>query len=181
MKHQYQPTDLSLKTWLLLGGRGSGKTFAGSVWIDVLAREFSGITLALVGPALHDVREVMVEGASGIKALAEPGDRPRWEAGRRRLVWKNQSAAYAFSAEDPGGGVEQRLTLTGVSRSAGSEEAKAVAAAVRACLHDAVLEADGVRTATLRATFADVFSTGDGRRTYAVVRLRAVTEEVASG
>ncbi|WP_295215290.1 DUF3168 domain-containing protein [uncultured Brevundimonas sp.] len=78
-----------------------------------------------------------------------------------------------------GGGVEQRLTLTGVSRFAGSEEAKAVAAAVRACLHEAVLEADGVRTATLRATFADVFRTGDGRRTYAVVRLRAVTEEVS--
>ena len=80
-----------------------------------------------------------------------------------------------------GGGVEQRLTLTGVSRFAGSEEAKALAAAVRACLHEVVLEADGVRTATLRATFADVFRAGDGRRTYAVVRLRAVTEEVASG
>lgn len=75
MKHQHQPADRTLKTWLLLGGRGSGKTFAGSVWIDVLAREFSGITLALVGPALHDVREVMVEGTSGIKALAEPGAR----------------------------------------------------------------------------------------------------------
>jgi hypothetical protein len=77
-----------------------------------------------------------------------------------------------------GGGVEQRLTLTGVSQFAGSEEAKAVAAAVRACLHEAVLEADGVRTATLRATFADVFRAGDRRRTYAVVRLRAVTEEI---
>ena len=64
-----------------------------------------------------------------------------------------------------------------MSRFAGSEEAKAV----RACLHEAVLEADGVRTATLRATSADVFRAGDGRRTYAVVRLRAVTEEVASG
>lgn len=101
MEHQFKPLDLDLRTWLLLGGRGSGKTFAGSVWIDKIARKNSGITLALVGPALHDVREVMVEGASGIKALAEPGDRPRWEAGRRRLVWKNQSAAYAFSAEDP--------------------------------------------------------------------------------
>jgi hypothetical protein len=77
-----------------------------------------------------------------------------------------------------GGGVEQRFTLTCVSRFAESEEAKAVSAAVRACLHEAVLEADGVRTATLRATFADVFRAGDGRRTYAVVRLRAVTEEV---
>lgn len=77
-----------------------------------------------------------------------------------------------------GGGVEQRLTLTGVSRFAGSEEAKAMAAAVRACLHETTLEADGVRTSTLRATFADVFPAGDGRRTYAVVRLRAVTEEI---
>lgn len=101
LDHQHKPRDLDLRTWLLLGGRGSGKTFAGSVWVDKMARKLSGITIALVGPALHDVREVMVEGASGIKALAEPGDRPRWEAGRRRLVWDNQSAAYAFSAEDP--------------------------------------------------------------------------------
>ena len=100
LKHQIEPQDEDWRTWLLLGGRGSGKTFAGAVWMDVLART-STVNLALVGPALHDVREVMVEGASGIKALAEPGDRPRWEAGRRRLVWRNQSAAYAFSAEDP--------------------------------------------------------------------------------
>lgn len=76
-----------------------------------------------------------------------------------------------------GGGIEQVLTLTGVSRFAGSEEAKAVAAAVRACLNEVVLEADGVRTVSLRVTLADVFRAGDGRRTFAVVRLRAVTEE----
>lgn len=74
-------------------------------------------------------------------------------------------------------GVEQRLTLTVMSRFAGMEEAKAVAAAVRACLEATTLEADGVRTATLRTVFSDVFRAGDGRRTYAVVRLRAVTEE----
>lgn len=74
-------------------------------------------------------------------------------------------------------GVEQRLTLTVVSRFAGMEEAKAVAAAVRACLEAAALEDDGVRPATLRTVFSDVFRAGDGRRTYAVVRLRAVTEE----
>lgn len=101
MGHQIPPTDDDLRTWLLLGGRGSGKTFAGAVWIDVMARSAPDLSFALVGPALHDVREVMVEGASGIKALAEPGDRPRWEAGRRRLLWDNGSAAYAFSAEDP--------------------------------------------------------------------------------
>ena len=88
-------------TWLMLGGRGSGKTFAGAWWINELARANDGVTLALVGPALHDVREVMVEGPSGIKSLNGPGDRPRWEAGRRRLIWNNDSVAYAFSAEDP--------------------------------------------------------------------------------
>lgn len=79
-----------------------------------------------------------------------------------------------------GGGVEQALTLTAVSRFAGSEEAKAISAAVRARLHEATLEADGVRTVSLRVVWSDVARSGDGRRTWAVVRLRAVTEGVAA-
>jgi hypothetical protein len=77
-----------------------------------------------------------------------------------------------------GGGVEQAMTLTVVSRFRGTEEAKAVLAAVRVALTDAVLEADGVRTVNLRVTFADVFPGADGARTFAVLRVRAVTEEV---
>lgn len=77
-----------------------------------------------------------------------------------------------------GGGVEQALTLTVVSRFRGTEEAKAVLAAVRVALNDAALEADGVRTVSLRVMFADVFPSADGARTFAVLRVRAVTEEV---
>ncbi|KQW82224.1 DUF3168 domain-containing protein [Brevundimonas sp. Root1279] len=77
-----------------------------------------------------------------------------------------------------GGGVEHLLTLTTVSRFHGTEEAKAILAALRLRLADAVLEADGVRTASLRATFADVFPSADRARTYAVLRVRAVTEEI---
>ena len=77
-----------------------------------------------------------------------------------------------------GGGVEQALTLTVVSRFRGTEEVKAVLAAVRVALNDAALEADGVRTVSLRVTFADVFPGADGARTFAVLRVRAVTEEV---
>jgi hypothetical protein len=77
-----------------------------------------------------------------------------------------------------GGGVEHALTLTAVSRFRGSEEAKAVLAAVRARLSDAVVEADGVRTVGLRVAFADVFPASDGHRTFAVLRVRAVTEEI---
>ena len=76
-----------------------------------------------------------------------------------------------------GGGVEHRLTLSVVSRFRGTEEAKAVLAAVRLRLADAEVEADGVRTVSLGVTFADVFPSGDGQRTYAVLRVRAVTEE----
>lgn len=79
-----------------------------------------------------------------------------------------------------GGGVEQALTLTAVSRFAGTEEAKAISAAVRARLHEATLEADGVRTVSLRVVWSDVARSGDGRRTWAAVRLRAVTEGVAA-
>lgn len=98
--HQVAP-GVRWRTWVMLGGRGSGKTFAGAHWLHEKARA-SDFTFALVGPALHDVREVMVEGPSGLKAMGEGRDRPRWEAGRKRLVWPNSGAmAYAFSAEDP--------------------------------------------------------------------------------
>ncbi|CAL1691090.1 hypothetical protein MMB232_01225 [Brevundimonas subvibrioides] len=98
--HQNPPEE-PWRTWVMLGGRGSGKTFAGAFWLHSLAIR-NNFTFALVGPALHDVREVMVEGPSGLKAMAEGADRPRWEAGRKRLVWPHSGAvAYAFSAEDP--------------------------------------------------------------------------------
>ena len=77
-----------------------------------------------------------------------------------------------------GGGFEQALTLTVASRFRGTEEAKAVLAAVRLALNEATLEADGVRTVSLRVPFADVFPAADGARTFAVLRVRAVTEEV---
>lgn len=87
---------------VLMGGRGAGKTFAGAGWINDLAQEQQ--RLALVGSSLHDVREVMVEGPSGVRQLALPGQRPRWESSRRRLVWDHSGAmAYAFSAEDADG------------------------------------------------------------------------------
>ena len=98
--HQAPAAAADWRTWVLLGGRGAGKTFAGAWWINHLA-EIADRRFALVGPTLHDVREVMVEGPSGLKALPERSKRPRWEAGRRRLVWQNGSEAHAFSAEDP--------------------------------------------------------------------------------
>ncbi|MDQ8027484.1 MAG: terminase family protein [Brevundimonas sp.] len=91
-------------TWLFLGGRGAGKTLAGAMWLAEMAdRVGAGGRLALIGPTLHDVREVMIEGVSGLCSLPRwgAGARPVFEPSRRRLIFPNGAMAYAFSAEDP--------------------------------------------------------------------------------
>jgi phage terminase large subunit-like protein len=93
---------------LVTGGRGSGKTRLGAEWVNGLVRglpPFAGHgacygRIALIGETLGDVREVMIEGPSGIRAIAR-GERPRFEASRRRLVWPNGAVAQMFSSEDP--------------------------------------------------------------------------------
>ena len=103
-----------------------------------------------------------------------------WDATPRRPLYPHlrigRSESRPVAAE--GCGVEHVLTLSCVSLFGGSEEAKAVCAAVRARLCEAVLEADGVRTVSVRATFTDVFRAADQRRTYGVIRVRAVTEDI---
>ncbi len=75
-------------------------------------------------------------------------------------------------------GVEHQLSLRCASRFGGTEEAKAICAAVRAAVHETALEADGVRTVSIRATYADVFRSSDLKRVWGVVRIRAVTEDI---
>lgn len=94
-------------TWLLIGGRGAGKTRAGAEWIRAQALGLAPFALepvariALVGETEHDVREVMVEGVSGLLAVHPRDQRPTWSPSRKRLEWANGAVAYAFSAEDP--------------------------------------------------------------------------------
>ncbi|MDQ2084324.1 terminase family protein [Xanthobacteraceae bacterium Astr-EGSB] len=94
-------------TWLILGGRGAGKTRAGAEWLKAQALGLSPYAarplghLALVGESERDVREVMVEGPSGLLAVSPPGERPTWTPSRRRLAWPNGAVAHVFSAEDP--------------------------------------------------------------------------------
>lgn len=98
------------KTWLVTGGRGSGKTRLGAEWTIALVRGLAPFVrlkgrrtyqrIALVGETLADVREVMIEGPSGIVTVAREG-RPRYEPSRRRLLWPNGAVGYVFSSEDP--------------------------------------------------------------------------------
>jgi phage terminase large subunit-like protein len=100
--HQIEPPG-DWTTWLLLGGRGAGKTRAGAEWIKALAlREGSRCSpIALIGETEHDAREVMVEGVSGLLRVHGRHQRPQWFPSRRRLVWPNGAVAQVFSAEDP--------------------------------------------------------------------------------
>ncbi|MCO5073513.1 MAG: terminase family protein [Rhizobiaceae bacterium] len=93
--------------WLVLGGRGAGKTRVGAEWVNAMVRGLptfaNGVRhglIALVGETLADVREVMIDGPSGIATISRH-DRPRFELGRRRLVWANGAVAQIFSSEDP--------------------------------------------------------------------------------
>jgi phage terminase large subunit-like protein len=94
------------QTWLVLGGRGAGKTRAGAEWVREIAlapkapRE-TARQIALVGETFADAREVMIEGVSGLLGVHRAAERPQWEPTRRRLVWPNGAIAYAFSADDP--------------------------------------------------------------------------------
>jgi phage terminase large subunit-like protein len=93
-------------TWLVVGGRGAGKTRLGAEWVNALVRGYPPFAdrphglIALVGETLGDVREVMIEGPSGIAAISRR-DRPRFEPSRRRLVWDSGAVAQIFSSEDP--------------------------------------------------------------------------------
>lgn len=83
-----------------MGGRGAGKTRAGAEWIADLAARNPGGRFALIAPTEHDLREVMIEGVSGLLSL--PGrDPPKYNSSRRRLSWTNGAVAQGFSAEEP--------------------------------------------------------------------------------
>ena len=107
---QLAPADaLGWTCWLILGGRGAGKTRAGAEWVRGLIEGATPLSpggmarIALVGETYADVREVMIEGPSGLRAIGAADRRPHYEASRRRLVWPNGACATAFSAEDPDG------------------------------------------------------------------------------
>ena len=86
--------------WLKLAGRGEGKTRVGSEWIIDGARR--GMKRqALVGATYGDVRDVMIEGESGILECSPPGFRPRYLKSERKLVWPNGCIAIAYAGEEP--------------------------------------------------------------------------------
>jgi phage terminase large subunit-like protein len=87
--------------WLILAGRGFGKTRTGAEWIKELAETATASRIALVGPTAYLARTVMVEGESGILSVSSPWCRPIYESSKRQLTWPNGVMASISSAEEP--------------------------------------------------------------------------------
>lgn len=106
LPHQLPP-DGAWKTWVIMGGRGAGKTRAGSEWVraevEGAAPQDLGRSrrVALVGETVEQVIKVMIEGDSGILACSPPDRRPEWQATRKQLLWPSGAIAQVFSAHDP--------------------------------------------------------------------------------
>lgn len=106
-----RPDQLAPETnwqiWAIIAGRGYGKTRTGAEWVQETATgqtPLDGGTyrrFALVAETAGDARDVMVEGESGILAVAPPGFRPKYEPSKRRLTWPNGAVATTFCAMEP--------------------------------------------------------------------------------
>lgn len=88
-------------TWLLLAGRGFGKTRCGAEWVREKAKNFPGCRIALVGETAADCRKVMVDGESGILNISPPDFMPTYHPTNRQLIWPNGSIAETYNATEP--------------------------------------------------------------------------------
>ena len=103
------PPQGDWRTWVIMGGRGAGKTRAGAEWVRSMVEGARPLDpgrakrVALVGETIEQVREVMIFGESGIMTCSPPDRRPEWIATRKRLEWPNGAVAIVHTAFDPEG------------------------------------------------------------------------------
>ena len=99
--NQLPPPGDWWQIWLLLAGRGFGKTRTLVEWVCHQVASGLASRIALVAATTADVRDVLVEGESGLLAVAPSWFRPIYEPSKRRLTWPNGVIATTFSAEEP--------------------------------------------------------------------------------
>lgn len=95
------PPEGDWRVWLILAGRGFGKTRTGAEWIRMALESGRCQRAAVIGATAGDVRDVMVEGESGLLAVTPPWERPLYEPSKRRLTWPSGGVATLLSADDP--------------------------------------------------------------------------------
>src|SRR5919106_605317 len=85
--------------WLLMAGRGFGKTRAGAEWVMQRARENPGARIALVGDTRIEAAKVMIEGSSGLTGIARSGESIRWWPSRGEVSFASGARGFVYSAE----------------------------------------------------------------------------------
>ena len=89
------------RTWVMMAGRGFGKTRAGAEWVLGQVREAPGARVALVAATLDEARRIMVEGPSGLLSVARAGEVAGWSAAARTLRFANGAEATLYSGASP--------------------------------------------------------------------------------
>ncbi len=89
------------RVWMIMAGRGFGKTRAGAEWVRMIADSHPDARIALVSSSLAEARAVMVEGESGLLAVCRPGHKPHFEPSLHRIRFENGAQAQLFSAAEP--------------------------------------------------------------------------------
>ena len=92
------PDEGNWRVWMIMAGRGYGKTRAGAEWVSALARDDGSLRIALVGATATEVRKVMIEGESGLLAVAHHGERPKWKKSRGEVHFASGAIAHVYSA-----------------------------------------------------------------------------------
>lgn len=100
-RHNQLPPDGTWTTWLLLAGRGFGKTRTGAEFVRNEIENNRANRVALIAPTAADTRDVMIEGESGLLNVCPPWNRPKYEPSKRRLTWPNGAIATMYSADEP--------------------------------------------------------------------------------
>ena len=95
------PPEGDWDTWLILAGRGFGKTRTGAEWVRDQVESRAAHRIALVARTLDEAQSVMIEGESGIVNISPPWDKPTYEPSKRKLTWPNGAHALVFSSHEP--------------------------------------------------------------------------------
>ena len=96
-----RPPEGEWRVWGYVAGRGAGKTRAGAEWIQQRVQDGTMKVGCLIAPTANDIRDVMVEGQSGLLNVAPPWMRPTFEPSKRRVTWPNGARAICLSGEEP--------------------------------------------------------------------------------
>ena len=95
------PPEGDWDTWLILAGRGFGKTRAGAEWVRAQVEDRAAHRIALIARTLPEALSIMVHGESGIINISPPWDKPTYEPSKRKLTWPSGAHALVFSSHEP--------------------------------------------------------------------------------